>query len=226
MRAETYAAQLSGDGPISQAGRDYLKSRGLSTRHIAEAYGLGVVAEPLPGDEEYTGRLVLPYWTLDGIRGIKYRCAEAHSCKEHGHPKYTQPHGQSQRIYNAPAYFSGRDYIGVAEGEIDAITATVHLDIPTIGIPGASQWKSSGWHWQLVLRDFSHVIVFGDGDKPGKDLATEICADAGPSGRLVLCPEGHDVNSMFLDGRGDELRRKAGLDGYDGDAEAAELVTA
>lgn len=230
MKAETYHEQLKSIdvSPTGRLGRDYLKSRGLGNWGIVDKYMLGVVAEPLPGDEEYAGRLVIPYLTLDGVRGLKYRCLGSqsdpeHSCKVAGHGKYTQPHGQAQRLYNAPAYFSGLDVIGVCEGEIDAITASETLGIPTLGIPGAQQWKKNGFYWQLVLRDFGTVVVFGDGDVPGKSLATEIANDAGPSSRLVLCDEGEDINSMCEGGLTEELRRRAGFGSEHGDMEDAEL---
>ena len=134
-----------------------------------------------------------------------------HSCKDEGHPKYTQPHGQEQRIFNALAYFGGHDTIGVCEGEFDAITATEHLEIPTLAVPGASQWDKYGFYWSLLLRDFGTVIVFSDGDIPGKELAHKIADDAGPGSRIVVCDEGEDINSMVCAGKGDELTRKAGL---------------
>jgi hypothetical protein len=101
--------------------------------------------------------------------------------------------------------------VGVCEGELDAITATEHLSIPCFGVPGASQWKKYGWYWQLVLRDFGTVIVFADGDAPGKQLASEIANDAGPASRIVFCDDRQDINSMIVAGLGDELLKKAGL---------------
>ena len=62
-----------------------------------------------------------------------------------------------------------------------------------------------------MLKDFSTIVVFADGDPPGKQLAAVIAADAGPGSRLVICDDGHDINSMVVAGLGDELKRKAGL---------------
>lgn len=208
-KAETYHSQLLAEDPISRAGRDYLDRRKLGG--VAPKYRLGIVADPLPGDEQHTARLVIPYLTLAGVRGLKYRCIQDHDCKEHGHPKYTQPHAQEQRLYNAPAYFGGHDVIGVAEGELDAISATEHLEVPTFGIPGASQWKKQGQYWQLVLRDFATILIFADGDEPGRQLANEVANDAGQGARVVMCDPGTDINSMVVANRGDELIKKAGL---------------
>lgn len=210
LRTKTYNAQLAGESPTGQAGRDYLSSRLIIREHWIK-YWLGVVAEPLSGDEEYAGRLVIPYMTLAGVRGLKYRCMEDHDCKASGHTKYTQPRGQDQRLYNAPAYFGVHDTIGVCEGELDAITASEYLRVPTLGIPGASQWNKQGKFWQLVLKDFGTVIVFADGDVPGKQLASQIANDAGPGSRVVHCDDGTDINSMIVAGKSDILLKKAGL---------------
>ena len=208
---DAYSAQLNEESPTSRLGRDYLRRRCLARTDVVEPYRLGVVTDPLPGDEEYRGRLVIPYLTLAGVRALKFRCIEAHNCKDEGHPKYTQPHGQPQRLYNAPAYFGGHDRIGFTEGEIDAITATVHLGLPTFGVPGATQWDKNGYFWELIPRDFAEIVVFADGDLPGKQFASKVANSAGPSSRIVFCEDGSDVNDMVCRGLGDELKRKAGL---------------
>jgi hypothetical protein len=164
----------------------------------------GIVADPAPADERYAGRLVIPNITSSGVAGIKYRCIQDHDCKEHDHPKYTQPHGQTQRLYNTVAFHSGRDIIGISEGELDAVSAHLYLDIPTIGIPGATVWDSYSWFWQLPFRDFKRVIIFADGDKAGKDFASHVAADI-PQSEIFQCGTGYDVNSMAVKGRADEM---------------------
>lgn len=208
-RTTAYSAQLSRDGPTSHRGRDYLASRLLADPWVVEPYRLGVVAEPLPGDEPYRGRLVIPALTLTGVRGLAFRCTQDHKCD--GHPKYLYPFGQEQRLYNALAYFGTHDTIGIAEGQLNGLSATVHLGLPTFGCAGTQSWEKHGWYWQLALRDFSQIIVFADGDKPGKDFAAKVANDAGQGVRVVYCDDDEDVNSMVVAGKGDKLRRKAGL---------------
>lgn len=207
-RANAYHDQLSGD--TGQTCIDYLASRGFDGWEL-EPFRLGYVVDPLPGDELYRGMLAIPYLTPSGVMGIKYRCILDHNCKQNGHAKYSQPSGQKQRIYNVQAYFSGRPYVGVSEGEFDAICATVKLDIPTMGIPGGTQWKASRQFWSLVLRDFDKVIIFADGDDTGKAFARQVAEDAPYGSVIVSCDDGEDVNSMVLAGKGGELRRKAGF---------------
>lgn len=209
LRTEAYNAQLNDDNPISHRGREYLTARMLSDVWVTEPYRLGVVAEPLPGDEPYRGRLVIPSLTLTGVRGLAFRCTADHKCD--GHAKYLYPIGQEQRLYNALAYFGSHDTIGIAEGQLNALSAHVHLGLPTFGAAGVQSWDKHGWYWQLALRDFSQIIVFADGDKPGKDFASKVANDAGMGARVVYCDDDMDVNSMVVAGMGDKLRRKAGL---------------
>lgn len=233
QKADAYAVQLDDSNATGRRGFEYLNERAIGQRYTLELFGLGVVHDPLPGDEVHRGRLVIPYLTPAGIKAIKYRCMSSHDHKSAAVncPKYSQPDGQEQRLYNVAAYHSGLDVIGVCEGEIDAITASVHLDIPTMSVPGSSQWTAYGKYWEIDLQDFSTVIIFADGDKPkcmctprcepretcrnkrrvGTELAKQIAATVGWRGRIVQCPEGEDVNSMVVAGRGDELRQKAGL---------------
>lgn len=230
LAADTYEKQMY-ESQLDTAPRGYLVSRGIYAS--APLFRLGYVADPLPGDEQFRGRLAIPYLTPAGVVAMKYRCIEPHDCKTAGgqyHHKYAQLEGQEQHLYNVGAYHSGRDMLGIVEGEIDALTATVHLDLPTMGVPGATQWIKHGRYWSLSLRDFSLVIIFADGDKAkctcsprhaencpnpkraGLELAKAIAADAGPHrARLVQLPDGQDVNSMVVAGRVDELKRKAGL---------------
>jgi hypothetical protein len=74
---ETYSGQLAGESSTGLAGRDYLTRRMLG-HPVAEKYRLGIVDEPLPGDEQHRGRLVIPYLTLAGVRAVKYRCIDDH----------------------------------------------------------------------------------------------------------------------------------------------------
>src|ERR1700747_2072098 len=117
------------------AGRAYLTDHGIHEFSIAKKYELGIVIEPLPGDERFTGMLSIPYLTKHGCRAIRFRNLNG------GKPKMAQPEGQKLRLYNSNAYFDADDVIGLAEGEVDAITSTEKLGTPTIGLPGAESWK-------------------------------------------------------------------------------------
>ena len=198
--SEAYAAQLAELRPGSDPNGAirYLADHGVDFG-IAAKYQLGYVAQAVPGDERFTGMLSIPYLTPAGVRGMKFRSLSS------GGGKYAKHAGEKNRLYNAPAYFNAGTAIGLSEGEMDAIAASEHLAIPTLGVPGVEAWKEQ---WRLVFRDFSTVLIFGDGDQPGRDFAYEMAEIIGDRSRIVQCPDGEDVSSMVAGGRADELLAK------------------
>ena len=170
-------------------------SHGITTP-IAAQYRLGYVVRPLPGDERFAGMLSLPYLSSAGVVCMKFRSLSATGAK------YAKHGGSKNRLYNAPAYFAAGTTIGISEGEMDAICATEYLGIPTLGVPGVEAWKSE---WGALLKDFSTVFLFGDGDAPGREFAAEMSDIIGWRARIAQCPEGEDVSSMCAAGRTGEL---------------------
>jgi DNA primase len=177
----------------------YLRSRNLSYA-VAQKYMLGVVQEPLNGDERFLGRLAIPYLSPAGCVGMTYRAINDDT------PKYLRPHGQKTRLYNADAYFHATDAIGVAEGELDALCATEFLGVPTLGVPGASNWRSE---WDHLFRDFSTVFIWQDGDEAGMAFGALVADKVGWRARIVQCEPGEDVNSMIVAGKDPLLRQLA-----------------
>jgi DNA primase len=102
--------------------------------------------------------------------------------------------GSETRLYNVAAIGQATDFIAVCEGEIDAITLNYKCGIPAIGVPGANSWKR---HYSRLLQDFETVFIFADGDQPGSDFAKKIAQEV-QGVTIVHMPEGHDVNSMYL----------------------------
>lgn len=164
---------------------------------LAIKYELGFVAEPLPGDEHLQGCLSIPYLSPSGPVSMKFRILNGDG------PKYTKRKGEKNRLYNTNAYFSAGDIIGIAEGEMDALCATEYLEVPTLGVPGVESWKEQ---WKHLLKDFTTVFIFADGDDPGRKFAAEMAERIGWRSRVVKCPDGEDVSSLAASGRVDELR--------------------
>lgn len=171
----------------------YLGPRGLWDRSITDSYLLGHVTEPAAGDEDFTGRLVIPYLTPSGVVNLKFRCIEAHDCKavEH-HVKYLGYSGAGDRMYNVAALRDAGDRIHIAEGELDALSATV-AGFHAVGISGASKWQP---HYSKLVEDFDDVVVFADGDKAGRDFAKHVRSELN-NARIVYFPEGEDANSLL-----------------------------
>lgn len=202
-----------------KSGRTYLSEHGIESYAIAQQYQLGVVIEPLDGDETFKGMLVFPYITKNGIKGLKFRRLDG------GKPKNMVPEGQKPRLYNTAAYFDAGDTIGISEGEADAIAATERLGVPTLGVPGAENWTPNKRIWAPLFKNFQKVLVFTDGDRinpetglrPGEELGKAIQESLSWRVQIIKCPEGEDVSSMVASGNAEHLIKQFGSDD-DGDS--------
>jgi len=167
--------------------KDYLSSRHLSVEE-ASTFHLGVVEDPLPGHEAYKGRLAIPYITPSGVVDIRFRAMSNED------PKYMGLVGAKTTVFNTQACFVADKYICVTEGEFDCIMMSVKTMHPTIGIPGANNWKP---HYAKILDDFDVVIVLADGDPAGLEFGKKISRELG-NVNIISMPDGEDVNSMMI----------------------------
>jgi len=167
--------------------KDYLSSRHLSVEE-AKTFHLGVVEDPLPGHEAYKGRLAIPYITPSGVVDIRFRAMGNED------PKYMGLVGAKTTMFNTQACFVADKYICVTEGEFDCIMMSVKTMHPTIGIPGANNWKP---HYAKILDDFDVVIVLADGDPAGLEFGKKISRELG-NVNIISMPDGEDVNSMMI----------------------------
>lgn len=174
---------------------DYLAGRGLF-ESTARSMRLGVVDDPLPGDETYRHRLCIPYLTRAGVVSIRFRCIQQHDCSAHGGTKYLGYPGAPTHLFNVGALFVPGDLVCVTEGELDAVVLS-QAGLPSVGIPGANNWKK---HYPRILEDFRRIIVFADGDDAGKKFG-KLVAESVEGVTVVTMPEGMDVNDVYLDGR-------------------------
>ncbi|MDM4721870.1 toprim domain-containing protein [Micromonospora sp. WMMA1363] len=83
----------------------------------------------------------------------------------------------------------------ITEGEIDCITA-VQAGLPAVGVPGVDGW--SPW-WARCFRGYETVYILCDADDKGQgaQFGAKIAAQVTNS-RVVMMPEGHDVNSYVV----------------------------
>jgi len=177
---QRYAAKI-------ELAEEYLLSRHLSVEE-ARVFHLGVVDDPLPGHETYVGRLAIPYITPSGVVDIRFRGMYNED------PKYMGLVGAKTTMFNTQACFVADKYICVTEGEFDCIMMSVKTLHPTIGIPGANNWKPN---YAKILDDFDTVIVLADGDAAGLEFGKKISRELG-NVNIVSMPEGEDVNSMMI----------------------------
>ncbi len=172
-------------GKIESAA-EYLSNRSLSVEE-ASIFHLGVVEDPLPGHEPYKGRLAIPYITPSGVVDIRFRALHNED------PKYMGLVGAKTTMFNTQACFVAHKYICVTEGEFDCILMSVKTIHPTVGIPGANNWKP---HYVKILDDFDIVIVLADGDAAGLEFGKKISRELS-NVNIISMPEGEDVNSMI-----------------------------
>jgi hypothetical protein len=170
---------------------EYLVGRGISLAQ-GRSVGLGVVRNPIPGHENLEGRLAIPYLTDFGPVNMTFRCIRNHVCKDSGCHKYELFKGIEANLYSVQSMQNAGDWIGVAEGEIDALSLNV-AGIPGVGISGATKWRP---FWKNVFEDFSTVYVFQDGDQKGKDFGEKLQIEVGAV--RVELPPGEDVNSCLV----------------------------
>ena len=174
-RAERYHANLD-DSTVA-----YLEGRGI-TRDLADKYMLGIC------DDLYPGRLSIPYLRPSGVVWFNFRSLDGSA------PKY---------IAHGAKHLFGTDALDVAdetgevficEGELDRIIANDVCGLPTVGIPGATQWTGNRtWHELFV--GYQRVWVLADPDDAGRQLAAAIL-DRLPAARLVNLPA--DVTDTYL----------------------------
>jgi DNA primase len=167
--------------------KEYLSSRQLSVEE-ASTFHLGVVEDPLPGHETYKGRLAIPYITPSGVVDIRFRAMNGED------PKYMGLVGAKTTMFNTQACFVADKYICVTEGEFDCIMMSVKTIHPTIGIPGANNWKP---HYAKILDDFDVVIVLADGDPAGLEFGKKISRELS-NVNIISMPDNEDVNSMMI----------------------------
>lgn len=181
---EKATSHYEGHLPLAEG---YLAKRGLSLE-VGTKLRLGVVVDPLPGQEHFIGRLAIPYITPTGVVDIRFRAMGPEE------PKYMGMPGTTTRLFNVNALHYAGSVIAVCEGEIDAITLDRMCGIPAVGVPGANSWKP---HYTRLLSDFEAVYVFTDGDQPGSDFGKMLSKEFNNT-VIIQMPEGEDVNSMYL----------------------------
>jgi DNA primase len=194
LAVTTYQSQLAAD----IAGQVYLKTRGL-TPETAARFRLGVVTSPLAGDEQYRGRLAIPYLTPSGVVNIRYRCLQQHDCE--GHAKYLSREGAGTNLYNVLDLKRDSPFICVAEGEIDTMSLSL-AGLPAVGVPGVKTWQK---HFSRCLEDYDVIYAFGDGDDAGGKFSAFLAREA--KARPIRMPSGEDCNSLLMKGGAGALQR-------------------
>jgi len=180
---------------------EYLEGRGID-KEAALSSGLGVVRDPLPGQDHLVGRLAIPYLTPSGPVNYNFRCMTDHSCKEYGHGKYVMWQGLEVNLFNVNVLEKAGQSIAISEGEIDALSSSL-AGIPCVGVSGATKWQD---HWNSIFEDFSNVYVWQEGDDAGKKFGDRVVSEIGAI--RVPLPAKEDVNSIWVASGAEALRAR------------------
>lgn len=174
----------------------YLEGRGIS-RETARTYRLGYVHEPVRGDDEYVGRLAIPYLTTSGVVDIRYRVINGDG------PKYLSRPAAKTHLFGVTALLKPSPVLVLTEGEVDCMTMN-QIGVAAVGIPGANAWKD---YWRLLFLDYDEVIAVCDGDQAGRDFGKKV-AERIDGVSVVHLPDGTDINDLFVkDGAASVLER-------------------
>jgi hypothetical protein len=199
---------------------DYLTTRGFTEAQAlaaVERFRLGVVNEH--PQEWLIGRLSIPYMTMTGILGIKYRCLRDHDCKIEKCPKYLYDDGEEPRLFNSGATLRSAPLIFITEGELDAIAVQTFTGFPAVGVPGADMWARNKY-WARCFAPFGLVVMPADGDKAGKDLARAVAKDVATL-RVVHMPNELDATNVLARQGATGFLERCDLEDYIADATAA-----
>jgi DNA primase len=169
------------------------KDRGLPL-DLIENFRLGFVSEPEIGHEIFRNRLAIPY-IRKSVQGtwsvvdIKFRVIPGIPCAMED-KKYLCINGTKPRLFNTLDAVKNDDEISIAEGELDALTASAY-GIPCVGAPGATTWQD---HFTEIFYGYETVYVLCDGDDAGLKFGATLAKKLA-NVRVIPMDSGEDVNS-------------------------------
>ena len=174
--------------------REYLELRGIK-KETSDMFRLGVVLGDGPLDEQYKGRLSIPYIAANGsVVALRYRSLDD------SQPKYLSRSGAKPHLFGVSCLLGDSRTCVIAEGEIDQMTLT-QIGVTAVGVPGVQAWNKS---WRFLFEDFDRVVCLSDGDEAGKDFGKKMAAAVGAV--PIELPPGEDTNSFFVKHGAEQLR--------------------
>jgi DNA-binding transcriptional ArsR family regulator len=157
------------------------------------------------------GGIEIPYLTREGEQhAVRYRLALE------GDNRFRWRRGDTPILYGLwrlPEW-DDADTIYLCEGESDTWSLW-HADLPALGIPSASTWKSEWWR---EVEGFERIVLIADADDAGAGLAqklAETCSDSLRERVHVLrLPDGiKDANELWQQVDADPERFREALAG-------------
>ena len=172
--------------------------------NYAEAKGLPVAFLQKLGlrDQKYQGvpAVRIPYRRVDGAENaVRFRIALEKSAE--GDDRFRWRTGSKAGLYGLSKLEGIRKagYVVLVEGESDAQTLWYH-EIPTLGIPGASNWKPG---YAEHLEGVERIYVVIEPDQGGATLREKLAGCVAIKDRLYLVDltEHKDASGLYLSDR-------------------------
>lgn len=207
QRQELDEATAFYESQLTVEAANYLKARGID-RTAGVSSRLGFVSEALPGHENFTGRLVIPYLANGHTVSLKFRSGP----DDDAGPKYMGLPAQHPRLYGVDALRENNAVVAIVEGELDAIVMTHAVGVPAVGIPGANTWLP---HMPRCFADVDQVLIVTDNDRsnennPGQALAKTIAKSIRGS-KIISPPPDMDVTDWFMAEGREAIRSHLGV---------------
>lgn len=182
---------------------EYLMEERGFTEDTIKKFRLGYVAEAHDvSHAKMVGRIAIPYLSTTGPVKLRFR-----RVGDGEGAKFLDLPGAIPRLYNVKslAGHPNGDTAYITEGEPDTIIASQIGLGPVVGLPGVTSWQD---RYEKLLEGYETLVILcdaddkGQGEEMGNQLATLL---KGHNVRIVLAPDGHDLNSAFLEGGGENL---------------------
>ena len=201
---KTYASQRTGA----------LHQRPELSIETLDHFEVGVIEDPLPGDEWLRRGITIPFrlWSPSGLGHAMMKVRMPDNAKVGG--KYqiglvdAWLHNHNHGIvpfYADPLLNAGT--VVITEGEFDAMVVhQLEGNIAAMGIPGIETWTREKRYWCYMLRGKQVVIAY-DADEAGRRGAAKVGAmlkEFDCTIQQVALPEGTDIS---------DIARTAGLGG-------------
>jgi DNA-binding MarR family transcriptional regulator len=143
------------------------------------------------------GGIAIPYLTREGEQhAVQYRLTK----EGEGVDRFKWRKDDTAILYGLwrLGEWTDSDTLYLCEGVSDTWTLW-HADMPALGIPSATTWKSEWWR---EVEGFERIVLIADADKAGKDLAKTLAKTCPDSLRervqVLQLPDGiKDANELW-----------------------------
>lgn len=174
---------IQGDSMMSIAARNYMTKRRFNITRLS-LKGVGYCTEG-----EYAGYIIFPYYRKGELIYFQGRIYMGNGPKMKNPPSEIYGIGKSQIIYNEDALFIYNKIYAM-----ESITNCETIGDNAVALSGKS--ISSYQYSQIIKSPFSDLVIILDPDAFDKAISLALQAVHYKNTKVVLLPEGKDVNNI------------------------------